>query len=171
MRNKGFSAINITGLAIGIAVFILIGLYVRHELTVDRFHEKLDHIYRLQSEEWVTTPAPTADQLSGQFPEVREIVRFNLNMHPTIVHGEQRYRISNMVLADPGVFKIFSFNLIQGNPEMVLTEPMSLVFHSRWQKRSSEMPNRSVIRFYTIISIRLLLQALWKISPRIPVSP
>lgn len=133
-RNKGFSAINIAGLAIGIAVFILIGLYVRHELTVDRFHKNLEHIYRLQSEEWVTTPAPTADLLRGQFPEVREIVRFNLNMHPTIVHGEQRYRLSNMVLADTEVFKIFSFNLIQGNPETVLTEPMSLILSQSMAK-------------------------------------
>ena len=84
VRHKGFSAINIAGLAVGMASCILIFLYVQDELSYDRYHEKADRIYRLEREgkfndkEWKVpiTAHPMGPAMVSEFPEVVDAVRF-----------------------------------------------------------------------------------------------
>src|SRR3954451_15851861 len=83
LRNKGFSVINISGLAIGMASAILIILWIQNELSHDRFHAKLDRIYTLNNRDhfngeyfaWGTTPKPLGPTIKQDYPEVEDAVR------------------------------------------------------------------------------------------------
>ena len=80
VRQKGYSFINIAGLTLGLACFILIGLWVRDELSFDRFHEKKDRIFRImnkvQSGDLISTPTyALAPALKEEYPEVEETSR------------------------------------------------------------------------------------------------
>ena len=84
-RNKGFSFINISGLAIGIACFILIMLYVQYEFSFDKFHKRVDRVYRITTNDLAfysdredysaTTPGPLAPLLASEYPEVVHATR------------------------------------------------------------------------------------------------
>lgn len=74
-RRIGYSVINIMGLAISLTCCILLTLYIRHELSYDRFHQKADQIYRIAGNRFAATPAPWAPALVRDFPDVLQAVR------------------------------------------------------------------------------------------------
>src|ERR1700749_3695692 len=84
MRNKGFTFINVFGLALGLATCLLIVFYVFDELSFDRFNTKADRIYRVNENVkfggnesiYAECPAPTAAALKGDFPEIEQVTRF-----------------------------------------------------------------------------------------------
>src|ERR1700730_5031232 len=88
-KNRGFSIINITGLAIGMASAILILLWIQNEVSYDRFHEKEDRIYEVwnravfsgQLHCWNTTPKVLASAMQHDFPEVEHVARLNFGSH------------------------------------------------------------------------------------------
>ena len=134
-RNKGYAFINIIGLAIGLAVCLLIGLYVRHELSYDRFHEKSDRIVRigtnLQSPDGSSTKAasvgwPVGRILAAEYPEVKQVTYMRTFPSFSIERGGRRF-FEGMLYADSSFFNVFSFSLTAGNPESALTRPYSLV--------------------------------------------
>jgi putative ABC transport system permease protein len=133
-RNKGFSFINILGLTIGLASFMLIGLYVFHELSFDRFHTKSNRIYRvvenLRTENELlfqsTSAPPMGPMLFKEFPEVENYVRFTGNSR-LVKRGNLAFFEENCLLADSSIFSIFSFKLLKGNPKTALVEPKSVV--------------------------------------------
>ncbi|MEM9667010.1 MAG: ABC transporter permease, partial [Bacteroidota bacterium] len=122
-RQKGFVAINLVGLAVGLAGSLLIGLYVTDELSYDRFHAHGDRIYRLGS---ATVGWPYGRILEAEYPEVEEVVY--LRTYPTfsIQHGGQRV-YETMRYAEASFFDVFDFPLLEGDPETALAEPFSLV--------------------------------------------
>ena len=122
-RHKGFAAINLVGLAVGLAGCLLIGLYVQDELAYDRFHEKGDRIYRLGHS---TVGWPYGRIVEAEYPEVEKVVY--LRTHPTfsIEHGGQHF-FESMLYADAGFFHLFDFPLVEGNPTTALTEPYTLI--------------------------------------------
>src|SRR5687767_3785804 len=83
VKDKFFSAINVAGLSVGIAVVLLIALYIHHEISYDRFHSQADRIYRIGSHlemggsitDFTTTFGPLGKAIKADIPEVREIVR------------------------------------------------------------------------------------------------
>lgn len=135
-KYKVYSAINIFGLAIGIAASLLILMYVRYELSFDRYHENLDRIYRInlhgsmmgQEIDAATSPYPLAAALVNEFPEVENSVRVRpLFAEPMVQIGELQYQESSVFHADQSFFDIFSFEMLDGNPETALLEPNSIV--------------------------------------------
>ncbi len=136
MRNKTFSAINISGLAIGMACCMLILLYVQDELSFDRHHENADRIYRLAHEiriegktRWVAiTSHPIGPALVHDYPFVVDAIRFYRDDEKTLV-GNQRVRSyeKGVLFADANVFKVFDFPLSKGDPDKALQEPHSIV--------------------------------------------
>ncbi len=131
-RHKGYSLINITGLAIGLACFILIGLWVKDELSFDRFHQKKDRIYRVlnrtqdgQSIYSITYALGPA--LKEQYSEVEESCRVWLYLSSPVRYQDKIFEERNIYLADPSFFKIFSFPFIKGNPETALADKYSVV--------------------------------------------
>jgi len=135
LRKPIFSLINILGLAIGMAAFMMIVLYVADELSYDRFHEKSDRMFRVTihgvfaNNEFNTTytSAPLAEALQNEFPEVENVSRIMLRNQHSVAIGDQTFIEDQWLYADSTFFDVFSFELIEGDPRKVLTEPRALV--------------------------------------------
>ena len=138
MRQKGYSFINISGLAIGLACCFLIVLFVRDELSYDTFNINGANIYRAVSANgldnmnprYAGSPAPLAAALKEKFPEIINTVRFDdfaFKEKALVTYNNKKYYENHFVLADPSFFDIFSYELIRGNPETALTNPNNLV--------------------------------------------
>jgi putative ABC transport system permease protein len=142
MKNKGFSIINIVGLGIGIASFVLISLYVYHELSFDRYHRKATRIYRivenLRTENEMllqsTSSPPMGPAMAAQFSEVEGFVRFT-DAGVLVRKGDLSIFEEDCVMADSSIFNIFSFPLIQGDAKTALTEPNTLVLTETASKK------------------------------------
>jgi len=147
-RQKGYSFINITGLAIGMACAIFILLWVQDELSYDGFHENKDNIFRvvtLFNNEGNTfygaqTPAPVAPFLKNNFPEIQKSTTvcnnwLTGNSRNIIKFGEKSFYTDDLILTDPSFFDIFSFPFIQGDKNTALTNPNSVILtHSIAEK-------------------------------------
>ncbi len=132
-RERGTTAIHVVGLGLGIATAFLLSLYVRHELTYDRFHEHGDRIHRVWLEEHeegvdfvnVSTPLPLADRLDADFPEVEHAVR--LFAFKDRVRRNDAQFAERIHLAGPAFFDVFTFPLLDGDPATALADPHSVV--------------------------------------------
>ncbi len=135
IKNGVFSFINIFGLAVGFTCCFLIGIYIRHEFSYDKYHVNGARIYRLASqihgssyqngiakvgELW----GPEAKQ---SIPEIADYARFKTYGQALIKQGSEQIYQEGGFFADRSVFKIFSWKLINGDPATALTEPNSLV--------------------------------------------
>lgn len=122
------------GLAVGMAACLLIFSYVRFELSYDNFNVKKDRIYRVVTD--IKTPSETintgitspayAPNLKNDFPEVLEAARV-LPANFLVQKDNQKYQEDNVMMADPSVFKVFSFPIVKGNPDKVLEHPFDIV--------------------------------------------
>ncbi|MBE0647915.1 MAG: ABC transporter permease [Bacteroidales bacterium] len=137
MRNKMFSALNILGLAIGMAGFIVIMLWVTDELSYDLYNQKAARIYRIRNEitlngqqfNVVVTPAPTAAALKNEFPEVESVARFRDYGGSIIRFGENSFREEKILYADSTLFDVFTLPFSSGDPKTALTAPRSIVLN------------------------------------------
>jgi len=134
-KNKFYSAINILGLALGIACFLFILLYVRHELSYDRYHTHADRLYRMHFEgnffdQEIDIPQvgdSWGPLLVREYPEVEQYMRFRDGGDFLVRHEGTSYREENVVYADSTFFDIFSFSLLEGDPKTALAEPNTIV--------------------------------------------
>jgi putative ABC transport system permease protein len=130
-RHKVYAAINITGLAVGMACTLLLVLWVREELSYDTFHESRKDIYRLvvRGKDFgaVRSPAPFAPAIEAEIPEVREAVRWVPNPRFVLKYGERAFYEDHGISADPSFLKVFTFPLLLGNPETALAAPDSII--------------------------------------------
>ena len=129
-RQKGYSFINVLSLALGIACSLLILLYIRDELSYDRFHDKADRIYRVTAEQrhgdQVVRNAdvliPTVKFIRNDFPEVEDMVRFVPPGNAWMIkHGDKGFYERDFYLADSSVFNVFNVPLLIGNPSTALS--------------------------------------------------
>ncbi|MCJ7579281.1 MAG: ABC transporter permease [Candidatus Aminicenantes bacterium] len=147
LRNKGFSTLNIMGLAVGLAVCILIFLWVQDELGYDCFHTNADRIYRVIEHEELssgellsyTQQGPElASILKTDYPEILESVRFR-NMRDRLVKfGDNQFYERDFAFADPAILTMFTFPLKMGNPASALNEPSSIVISENMAKKYFE---------------------------------
>jgi len=123
-KNRFHSSLNILGLSVGLASFMLIILFVQQQRSYDAFHRSYEHIYRLifdrDSDSWSGTPAPLGPFLKERIHEIRESVRMEEAGDVMILHGEDRYYEKNLLYADNSFFRVFSFPLIQGENTLPL---------------------------------------------------
>ncbi len=135
LRYKVYSFINIFGLAIGMACFLLIVFYIQFERSYDDFHENSKNIYKLvrvntlgeRTERRVNTGAPLAPLLTQNFPAIKHAVRFTCFQMGLIGYGDKRFIESRFFFADDPVFKVFTFPLLKGDPDTALREPFTVV--------------------------------------------
>ncbi len=142
-KQKVFSIINITGLTIGITCTILITLFIKDELSHDRFHENLDSIYRSMmrfhnpdgSVSWQggSVHMPHGPALKEYFPEVKRCVR--VFPQKFIVKLGDLIENQEITLADVEFFEMFSFPLIQGHAAAVLSDISSMVISESYAKK------------------------------------
>ncbi|MDA0378449.1 MAG: ABC transporter permease, partial [Bacteroidetes bacterium] len=144
LKHKVHSFINVTGLAIGLASFVLIFLYVQDELSYDRYHEKADRIYRVTSEvpgaEFSASMAfPVGHTLQVDYPNfVESYVRFFNFQAPTVAmtyqpDGGERIRFNepNFFLADSTLWDVFDFELLVGDKKTALAQPNNILLTER----------------------------------------
>jgi putative ABC transport system permease protein len=147
-RQKSYSFINITGLAIGMACTIFILLWVQDEQSYDRFHENNHNIFRVATvfndrgniSYGEQTPAPAARFLKNKFPEIEKATTvcnswMTGNTRNIIKLGENSFYTDNLILTDPSFFDIFSFSFIKGDKKTALENPNNVILtHSIAQK-------------------------------------
>lgn len=132
-RHPGFAAINIAGLATGIACCVLILVFIRNELSYDRFHARGDRIYRIYSmfenaPRSAVTSAPIATTALSEIPEIARFSRIFRHWDTPLISREEFASLeSGLLFADSSFFEMFSFPLIQGTPATVLKNPLSVV--------------------------------------------
>jgi len=135
VKHKFYSLINVLGLAIGITCCLLIMLYVKDELSFDRHLPNSDRIYRVVSNHMFSgnefhaavTPAPLASALVEDFPEVEVSTRIRNAGSIVFKKGESAIKEPSCAYVDSTFFKVFAFNVIEGNPETALVAPNSVV--------------------------------------------
>ncbi len=135
-KHKGFSFISIAGLAIGMACYIFIFLYVRYEMSFDKFHIKSSRIYRivqrfpgtvyLGQDYFATTPPPLAQALISEYSEVISATTLGAINNVLLSKDDDKY-FENGIYADGHFFHIFSFPLVFGVKETALSNPFSIV--------------------------------------------
>jgi len=143
LKNKGYSIINIGGLAIGLACFLLISLFVSNELSFDTYHEKKDRIYRVihhnneedPTDTWVWGNAPVGPTLKSDFPEIVEKVQFSGISDILLEYNHRSFQESECFYVDPTVFDVFSWPLVSGNPKTALEAPYSIVLTETMAKK------------------------------------
>ncbi len=127
-RQKGYTAINVLGLAVGMVCAILIFFYVDFELSYDRYHENAGRIYRVAVNNDARTPPALAPALQEDFPEITRSVRLLPTTGVWIMkHEENQYYENRVYWADNALFDIFDFPLIQGDPGTALVAPLTVV--------------------------------------------
>ncbi len=136
-KNKGSSALSILGLAIGIACFMLLGMYILTELRFDRFHKFSDRLalvtvgYKSPDDAEMrymgVTPTALAPALSAQFPEIEEAVRIYPASSVTVRQDDQLYNEDAFVYADSAFFDVLTYSFRSGDPRQALARPHSVV--------------------------------------------
>jgi len=132
-KNKLYSFINIFGMAIGLAICLLILLWINDELSYDRFHTNADQIYKLVCSDLladekyaVTTPA-IGPALEQDFPEIMRATRYFELDNLVVKYGPKKSLEEGIAFVDPSFLEIFTFPLIEGTPKTALSAPFSIV--------------------------------------------
>jgi putative ABC transport system permease protein len=142
-KNKAYSAINITGLTIGITCSLFLLMYIMDELSYDRYHANAKNIYRVVSNikepdnafTWAVAQRPLGVELRDNYPEVKNAVRFDGTNRTLYRNGDLQFYEDKFFLADSTVFDMFSYQFIAGDPATALDSPFSLVLTERAAKR------------------------------------
>jgi putative ABC transport system permease protein len=136
-QNKVYSLINILGLTVGVALFIIVTLFIHNEFSYDKFNEKIDHIYRLEKEEWAILGPAYGPHVAEELPEIKEYVRFNQVGFddPLIEINGKKQKLQDVVMADTTIFDVFTFEFVRGNPENALKEPYSMVLTESYAQK------------------------------------
>lgn len=133
-RSRGLAALNVFGLALGVAAGLFVLVFVRDELSFDRFHAKADRIFRVAQnihiENRVDSASPTppilAAALAEEFPEIEATARV-AQENGIVKIGDQRFFSHGVYAADPDFFEVFSFPLASGDPKTALAEPNRVI--------------------------------------------
>ena len=139
LKYKGFTIINVLGLAVGLGTCLLILTYVFDELSYDRYNTKADRIYRVNNDikfggndnSYAVVPAPVADAIRKELPEVEQVVRLADRGGAKVRKGNQQLQEDKMIYADSTLFDIFSLPMIAGDPHTALRDPYSVVITER----------------------------------------
>lgn len=162
LNQKVYSLINVCGLAIGLACFILISLYIQDELSYDRFHSKSDRTYRLVEhfesegigEHSASQPFPVGPTMQSDFEgQIESVVRLFNFQSPTLALAnraqDKAFNESRVFFADSTFFDVFDFELLKGNKATALDEPNSILLTQQMAQKyfSGEEPIGKLLEF------------------------
>lgn len=182
-RYKIFSAINIFGLAIGLACSILILLWVQNELSYDRFHKNASNIYRVIMNNATELPYPMAATLKEEIPEIVNAARIEYAPRMTMQVDDKKFYEDKVAMVDPEFFEILDFAFVKGDPKTAFQKPFNVVisesqahkyfgnadpmgqtimvdntFPATVQGVMQDVPENSHLQFDMLISINILTQ-------------
>ena len=164
LKNKIYSFINIVGLAVGLAGFILISILIKNELSYESFHKKADRIYRvveIQNQPGIgkldvaVTMGPLSPALKNYFPEIENSARLKPSPSVFCKIGSEGYYEDGLSFADPSVFDIFTIPFVEGDPKTALNSPQSLVISQSTAKKyfKNEDPIGKTLSFHTLFGV------------------
>lgn len=130
-KNKVYSIISISSLTIGLAVCILLLLYVSHELSFDRYHTNADNIYRLCQKDHPFQAPATARLLADNLPEIKSYTRILPRGDKLFQFEDKRFKEDYVAWVDAEFFEIFSFKFKQGSPEYSIQQPGTAIINEK----------------------------------------
>lgn len=139
-KNKAYTIITLSGFAVSLMFVFLLSVYIKHELSVDQFHKKKDRIYRLVRDGGAAFAPPVGDRITNEHPEVEAYTRLFHNQGNMKLKNGEQVRI-NYLLADSAFFNIFSFNLLQGQPDYALSRKNSMVITQSFARKHFSQTN------------------------------
>jgi len=164
-KHKGYSFLNLAGLALGMTCCLLIMLYVQDELSYDRFHPKAKRLYRVildagvggQFIKTAVTAAPMAATLVREAPEVETAARFWRGGRVLVGYENNRFYEENFLWADSSVFTVFGFPLLQGDARTALAQPNSVVLTSEIARKyfGAENPLGKILRYDNRLDLKI----------------
>ncbi|MDP6779280.1 MAG: ABC transporter permease, partial [Candidatus Latescibacteria bacterium] len=134
LRQRTHLLINSGGLAVGMACALLMSLYIRFELSYDRFHTHHDRIYRVTSDTRARQPVPLGPLLLDSLPAVEATTSVKRSFQPLIIHGDERF-FTSVHFVDANFFEFFDFPLVRGETGTVLTRPHTMVISRQLAER------------------------------------
>ncbi|MFL6602599.1 MAG: FtsX-like permease family protein [Steroidobacteraceae bacterium] len=153
-REKLYTVINIAGLSLGVACFLILALFLRGEWTYDYHNVKRDRIYRVVNEfrnasdahgSWATTPHVLAHLLAADNPQIEAYVRFDTNPYGELTgsqahgyairHGTDTYYWRDVYLVDDNVFEVFTHEILAGDPKTALKDDLSVAVSETFARK------------------------------------
>jgi len=164
-KQKSYSFINIAGLALGLALFILIARFIQFEFSFDQFHKNYDQIHRVEynldgkGRLIAFSHPPLGTLLSRDFPEIEQFTRF-LNMDNGVLlstNNDQKYTEDDGWWAEHTFFEVFSYQLLQGDPKTALVESNCIVLSQKLAEKyfPDEEPLGKVLRYNNTIDCKV----------------
>lgn len=165
-KNRLFTLINTTGLAVGIASFLLVALFINDEYSFDKYHKNAGRIYRIVLDftsdgtvtNWAKTSAPIGHYLNGAFPEIEQVVRLRKNPGTDLLtYNALQFYEEKLFFADSSLFKMFDFKLKKGNPLSALSAKHSIVISESLASKyfNNEDPIGKSVRFNNQIDLTI----------------
>ncbi|HTY64689.1 MAG TPA: FtsX-like permease family protein [Acidobacteriota bacterium] len=142
-RERSYAIINLAGLSLAIACCLILGLYLKSELTYDMHHKRHKEIFRVVGEyitsgnasRFAVTPVPLGPMLKENYPEVKDYVRFS-SLGRVLIRSDQKALYwDNLYAADPNVFDIFTHKILYGDPKTALLDPSSAAVSETFAKK------------------------------------
>lgn len=174
LRNPVYALINIFGLSIGITCSLLILIFIKNEISYDRFHENKNELYRMIFEDvnpdghTTISPqmtAPVSPDMMEEFPEVNAATRITGYRDGYFTFQNKSCKASNVIYADSLFFEMFSYELISGNPKTILKDPFTVVLDEETAKNifGNEDPIGKIVRWNN--KDNLMVQGIVKAPP------
>ena len=155
LRNKAFSLINITGLAIGMAGAILVLLWIAHHMSFEKFHEKKDRVYQVynlaeiegEKQAWSGSSSLLGPAIQTTYPQAEEVFRINWVANLIFTTGEKHLEAYGY-FTDPGFLRTLDFPLVRGDKNTALDKPESVILTEKFSRRlfGNEDPVGKAIR-------------------------
>jgi len=142
-REKAYAIINLSGLSLAIACALILGLYLKSELTYDMHNKRYKEIYRVVGQyitsgntaRYAVTPIPLGPMLVEDYPEIKDFVRINGPSRYLIRYEDIAFFWDRVCLADENIFDIFTHEIIYGDPETALKDPSSAAVSETFAKK------------------------------------
>jgi len=152
LKDKGYSAINIAGLTIGITCSLFLLMYILDELSYDKYHVNANTIYRIVSHikepdnafTWAVVQKPMAVELRDNYPEVKNAVRFDGMNRNLYKNGDRQFYEDDFFLTDSTVFDMFTYEFMAGDPATALDQPFSIVLTETIAKKYFANPREAL---------------------------
>jgi len=170
LKNKAYTIINITGLAIGLACFVLIAIYIRNEINYDRFFSNADNIYRVNthvdvngiSNSYPSAHYPACFDMVKDYPEVVNATTmykafYLSSVQPKIKRNDIEFEEKKFYIADSTFFSVFDFKFKYGNPEEALRNSYSVVLTEAASRKyfGDENPIGQIIQFQDTVALKV----------------
>lgn len=164
LRNKGFTAINIIGLAIGMAGALMIMLWLQNMLTMDRYHEKSDRLYVINNRDnhqgssfaWPYTAKILGEEMIKSFPDIESFSRIG-NQYAFLTTYQDKKIKTNFSIVDPGFFNMFSFPIVSGDKTGLLKDSKSIVLTEKkaFDLFGNEDPIGKIIKIDSVNQVKV----------------